>query len=366
MPNHDLDRENLLNILYDSLSGTPAWHEFLVASNRTFGCAYASLVLDAGGFGDSADPVVMLNIDHISEAVKALHRSGFFKASGDDRPDQRGEVSLPGGASLIAEGVARTLTLSLDCREHGMAHFTLWKDQATGPFDDRTHRLLAELAPAFRRALKLFFQGVGLQRRLLMSTAALETSGIGVILATPDGTMLMTNAIADAILAEGAGMGLSRGKLKATNPEDTARLLTELRKMAAEQQAEADWRVYAPLALQRPGSVLPLTVIIRPGPAFHPLRNPLQRTALLILRDPEHRPIIPASTLSHLFGLTPAEALLASEMARGASVEEAANHIGISRNTARSQLQSVFLKTGTNRQGELVRMLLSSAASLST
>ena len=89
------------------------------------------------------------------------------------------------------------------------------------------------------------------------------------------------------------------------------------------------------------------------------------RTAMLMLRDPARRPIIPGASLAQLFGLTPAEALLASELARGYSLDEAAGHLNVSRNTARSQLQSIFMKTGVNRQGELVRMLLSSAAALS-
>ena len=38
--------------------------------------------------------------------------------------------------------------------------------------------------------------------------------------------------------------------------------------------------------------------------------------------------------------------------------------LGVSKHTIRSQLQAVFLKTGTNRQGELVRTLLNSAATL--
>ena len=41
-----------------------------------------------------------------------------------------------------------------------------------------------------------------------------------------------------------------------------------------------------------------------------------------------------------------------------------AEGLAVSRNTVRSQLQAVFAKTGTNRQGDLVRLLLSSAATL--
>ena len=43
----------------------------------------------------------------------------------------------------------------------------------------------------------------------------------------------------------------------------------------------------------------------------------------------------------------------------------AAPKVGIRRNTARSQLQSIFMKTNAKRQSELVRMILSSVATLS-
>ena len=60
--------------------------------------------------------------------------------------------------------------------------------------------------------------------------------------------------------------------------------------------------------------------------------------------------------LVQLFGLTPAEALLASELARGFSLDEAARHLGISRNTARVHLQAIFTKTRTTRQAELLQL----------
>ena len=69
-----------------------------------------------------------------------------------------------------------------------------------------------------------------------------------------------------------------------------------------------------------------------------------------------------ARDLEHLFALSPAEARLASRLADGAGLDEAAAILGISRNTARSQLQAIYGKTGVNRQGDLVRLLLNSAA----
>ena len=63
-----------------------------------------------------------------------------------------------------------------------------------------------------------------------------------------------------------------------------------------------------------------------------------------------------------LFGLTPAEAGLVLAVASAHSLEEAARHAGISLNTAKTQLQSAFEKTGTGRQAELVKLIFSHPA----
>ncbi|MDX5367573.1 MAG: alpha/beta fold hydrolase [Alphaproteobacteria bacterium] len=61
-------------------------------------------------------------------------------------------------------------------------------------------------------------------------------------------------------------------------------------------------------------------------------------------------------------GLTPAEARLAARLRFGQSLKEAAEELGISINTARNQLKSVFEKLGVNRQADLVRHLAELAA----
>ena len=50
------------------------------------------------------------------------------------------------------------------------------------------------------------------------------------------------------------------------------------------------------------------------------------------------------------------------KIAQGRSLDEAAKDRGVTRNTARTQLKQVFAKTGTKRQGELVRLVLSGVA----
>jgi DNA-binding CsgD family transcriptional regulator len=78
---------------------------------------------------------------------------------------------------------------------------------------------------------------------------------------------------------------------------------------------------------------------------------------LLILRRTGDRPRLPQSSLNRLFGLTPAEAGLASRLASGESLASAADALGMAKETARVHLRAVFTKTDTHRQAELVSLL---------
>ena len=83
-----------------------------------------------------------------------------------------------------------------------------------------------------------------------------------------------------------------------------------------------------------------------------------------VLSDPEFREVSITDVLTDIYGLTPAEGELAQLLAQGRSLEEAAQIRGVTLNTARSQLKQVFAKTDTNRQGQLLQLVLSGVASI--
>ena len=58
------------------------------------------------------------------------------------------------------------------------------------------------------------------------------------------------------------------------------------------------------------------------------------------------------------FGLTPAQSRLVLRLAAGDSLRLSAAALGIGYETARTTLKSVFRKTGTHRQAELVTMII--------
>ncbi|WP_426437854.1 helix-turn-helix transcriptional regulator [Bradyrhizobium genosp. P] len=99
-------------------------------------------------------------------------------------------------------------------------------------------------------------------------------------------------------------------------------------------------------------------IVIQMQPVPPAARSPfLGARAILLIRDLEGNAAFDQTLLATTFELTPAQARLAVMLARGDSVEEAARQIGVAVSTARNQLKTIFQRTGTHRQAELVALL---------
>ncbi len=79
--------------------------------------------------------------------------------------------------------------------------------------------------------------------------------------------------------------------------------------------------------------------------------------ALITLNALGPKPGPPPAILARAFNLTPSEAKLASIIARGTTPATAAKELKISKETVRNRLKSIFVKTDTHRQSELVALL---------
>ncbi|HJT96995.1 MAG TPA: hypothetical protein VJ696_01655 [Rhodanobacteraceae bacterium] len=81
------------------------------------------------------------------------------------------------------------------------------------------------------------------------------------------------------------------------------------------------------------------------------------RPVVLAMNDVMPPRPIPDHWLSQLFGLTPMECSIANWLVAGGTIDEYAQHRGVSHETARSQLKAVLSKTGMSRQAQLVAAL---------
>lgn len=71
-----------------------------------------------------------------------------------------------------------------------------------------------------------------------------------------------------------------------------------------------------------------------------------------------------APSLQGRFGLTAAEAAVAVTLAQGRAVEDLAGRLGVTLNTVRTHIKIIFVKTGINRQAQLVASVLRRVATL--
>jgi DNA-binding CsgD family transcriptional regulator len=113
----------------------------------------------------------------------------------------------------------------------------------------------------------------------------------------------------------------------------------------------------APIVVRRSANV-PLLIRILPidGAARSPF---LGARALLTLSPIESKRAPDLNLLCEVFGLTRAEADVAALVSCGKPLSAIARRRGSSRVTVRNQMRTIFAKTGTHRQSELVALLAS-------
>lgn len=225
---------------------------------------------------------------------------------------------------------------------------SLQRSPGAGPFSETEQSRMASLGPRLSGAATLA-QAIGFAHLTGMATG-LEHAGIAAILLDRQGRVVQLNPRAERLL----GPDLSvRGQHLI--PSDPALRRAVERMVGAALGLCGVVSVPLPIAVPKAsGRPLVLHAVPLPEEAslfFAPAR------ALILIRDLNQAEWPPDSHLQAVFGLTGAEARLATAIAAGDGVRAAAERLGISANTAHTQLAAVFAKTGTSRQAELVRVL---------
>jgi DNA-binding CsgD family transcriptional regulator len=254
--------------------------------------------------------------------------------------------------------------------EHGMfgvaennkarwASISLFRRSLSGEFEVADLETLNLLIPHIQRAFKLHFQVSQLTGHAEGIEAALNMLSTGVIFIGANTSVLLANRTAGKILSGKNGLLLTRGKLSAVDYAESLRLQALI--VAAVQTGCGK-------GLSAGGTILisrhtgrSLSVTVAPLREFGNTLSLQRPAAVLFVSDPERNAELSVDMLSRCHGLTPAEARLAVVLAEGHSLKEAASSCRVTHNTARSQLKNIFLKTNTNRQVELVLLLLNTA-----
>ncbi|MBR8134341.1 helix-turn-helix transcriptional regulator [Burkholderia cenocepacia] len=220
------------------------------------------------------------------------------------------------------------------------------------------------LLPHLKRAVRLHakFGMVESERTLYAST--IDRMLVGTAILDERGAIMKTNSVADEIFAECDGLRVRGGALEASYPLEDRKLQKLIRQVLAERTGSTPSVAHA-IAVPRPSGKPRLGVLIRAVPLSEWSEdNPRRPACAIFIRDAERKSQASHEIVRKLFDLTPAETALALALVNGQTLEEAADELAISKNTARSHLRAIFSKTGVTRQATLVRLLLNSVLSL--
>jgi DNA-binding CsgD family transcriptional regulator len=186
---------------------------------------------------------------------------------------------------------------------------------------------------------------------------ALELTPLAVAIVTDSGRLLECNGEFSRMLNAADSIRLAGGDIQAVDEMDRAALRGAIGLMAAPVSGTGR-RI---LRLNRVSGDIPVAVIVSKAP--HTLQDatsrqdvtsrPGQNLACLAIIDPGRQSTPAPEVLMELFGLTQAEARVALQIGAGKSTAEIAANSGVKIGTVRSQVISIFAKTGLNRQADV-------------
>jgi DNA-binding CsgD family transcriptional regulator len=189
--------------------------------------------------------------------------------------------------------------------------------------------------------------------RIALTSAidALNRVEIAAVAVDRFGSILGANDKAHALFDRDVSIRLNRLSVKDRQASETLATLFNLLSRSSDLDAFPSLPIVIPREKRRP-------LIVRLLPVHPAARSPfLGARALITLTSLEPKSSPSLTALSRAFRLTPAETRLVAAIADGSSCEQAAEKLGIARETARNQLKSVYSKTDTHRQSQLVALV---------
>jgi len=237
----------------------------------------------------------------------------------------------------------------------------LQRDGAVSDLDwnEEDKELFRLLLPSLFKAHQVHKQLVLFGNRLDIANKVANATPRGIVVMTPDGAVVKTNSMADAILAENNGLYLTADNyfaIKDSRVNKQFRHQLELMDLA--QLDDAETPIWNRSCIKSTGKgSYQLTLKSLPLDNWHIESNKHDRRAVIYVSSPENTTIPSAIQLKEFYDLTNAQARLVKKLMQGNDVITAAAKLHVSINTARSHLRAIYAKLGVESQVSLLRLL---------
>lgn len=272
-----------------------------------------------------------------------------------EMPNSRSIYSL-----LDDYDIAQMAVTCVDSFEGTQITLNCVRGRGDEPFSRMERDFLGIIGTHFRRAMRMRRELTQASIVGQFQTEALDSLGIAAILLTPSQHSYLLNSTAEFALEHKIALRFWGSGLHAVNEADDPAFQKVLR------EASNPGSIFESKALRicRDESGERLNVIVRrrTHPSF--LTGDPEYSVLIFVRVNEAVCRDDIKMLQQLFTFTFTEAQIAVGLANGICLKDIEGELGISHNTARAHLRSMFLKADVSRQSQLVSLITSSLVPL--
>lgn len=362
----------LIALIYDAALAPEKWQDVMVRLTQVVGTNTALLrevnytkgkvgLYKTVGFDPAFTKAYREHFVHLDFFAPAIMREPIGRFTRGDHvlpwEQQRGTEFC--NDYLLAQNNRYCLGISLASENDHRLLFALQRSKQQGDFTENDLHLLNTLAPHMTRAINIHRQMLTVTAQQQWALSALDKLKIGVILLDDLGRPGFINQKAENLMSSGCGLSIRKENLILTNPLDSARLQCLITNSTSAATGHLCNGGGSLRTMNHSNQNLHIQVVpLMRDLSDRPWGLALSNCCVAVLVSVSDSINLAVEHLSARYGLTAAEAKLASLLADGLTLETAATTLGRTIQTARSQLKAIFAKTQVNRQAELVARLL--------
>lgn len=359
----------VLDSIYDAAADFDRWPSALERVGEVFGTSYIGLIdrnlrtmegraiaigVDQAGQREYFDVWSQRDVLRLNTRV---FRPGSIELDHDILPRHDLLRSDYYNGFMKPRGFSGLMRMTLSIEDGFRKIISMSRPTALGNFDIADVEQCRRLMPHFQRAASVMRRVE--QSKLVLSgfSDLMDQSATGVVLLDHAARVLFANRAARAMAQSNDGLLLRGQKIAASSATHDA-ALQKLIAGATGRHENVEAARGGVMRLPRASGKPDLAVAVSPladGDAWTQ-NGPV---VFLLLTDPAAASAPAGETITQLFGLSAAEARVAERLIAGDSPEQAAAFLNIKTSTARWHLAALYRKTGTKRQAQLVRLLMS-------
>ncbi len=375
--------DRAVNLIFDTLDNRAAWRSVLECLHEAVGGrAIHMLAFDAThgalSYSDGAAMAPQIDLEYIQKYQFVDPRVGLMRTQWADEWlhchehfDEAFVASDPFYQEFLLPHGARYLTAcKLVENSEATVLLACLRRPGEGPMPPDALAFLDRLRPHLQRATRMGLAQFVYSAQALVGHALVDKLRQPVMLLTTGGEVVLANEAARCLLGTTSLVQVLEKRLV---------LPQAYRRAFLDQCAELEHgaRTAAGAGADTDKAFRSLHMTSEPGAAqdvlygFFTLLVPertlgsfgLRPLVMLFFYHPTSAQEIDSDLLTAAFGLSHAECRVASLLADGMPLKSIAETLGVQYDTVRKQLMSIYQKTATNRQPELVRLLMNLPAS---